>query len=89
MNAARPTCSIGAELGEGPVWVAHDDALWFVDITGRQVHRFQPQSHQHRVWAAPERISFIFAVRGGGFMIRQAANFGISRAWNRICRTIG
>jgi sugar lactone lactonase YvrE len=68
MNAARPTCSIGAELGEGPVWVAHDDALWFVDITGRQVHRFQPQSHQHRVWAAPERISFIFAVRGGGFM---------------------
>jgi len=69
MLAAEPVCSIGAELGEGPVWVPQDQALWFVDITGRQVHRYQPHSRQHRVWAAPDKVSFIFAVRGGGFMV--------------------
>jgi xylono-1,5-lactonase len=26
-------CSIGAELGEGPVQVERDQALWFTDIS--------------------------------------------------------
>lgn len=47
----------------------HDEALWFVDITGRNVHRYEPQSRQHRVWAAPDKVSFIVAVRSGGFMV--------------------
>src|SRR5438270_540515 len=31
-----------AELGEGPVWVERDQALWFVDIKKQQVHRYDP-----------------------------------------------
>jgi len=50
------------------VWVPSDEALWFVDITGRQVHRYEPQTRQHRVWAAPDKVSFILPLRGGGFM---------------------
>ena len=30
---------VKAELGEGPVWVARDRAVWFVDIKGNRLHR--------------------------------------------------
>jgi xylono-1,5-lactonase len=68
-NRPRPVCSIGAELGEGPVWVPHDEALWFVDITGQRVCRFHPRSRECRVWAAPEKVSFIFAMNGCEFLV--------------------
>ena len=60
--------AIGLSLGEGPVWVARDAALWFVDILGERVHRYQPGSGEHRAWPAPAKVSFIVPVRGGGFL---------------------
>lgn len=55
-----------AELGEGPVWVG--DALWFVDIKKRRIHRFRPESGEQRVWDAPEQVGFLFPARSGGFI---------------------
>ena len=43
-------CKVGAELGEGPVWVERDAALWFVDIKGPRVHRFDPATGERRSW---------------------------------------
>ncbi|MGO9934067.1 MAG: SMP-30/gluconolactonase/LRE family protein [Steroidobacteraceae bacterium] len=60
--------SIGAQLGEGPVWVAQDDALWFVDVAGCRLHRYQPDRAGHDVWAAPGKISFILPLRDGGLV---------------------
>jgi sugar lactone lactonase YvrE len=62
-------CDIGAELGEGPTWVPRDAALWFVDIKGRQLHRYDPASGERRAWSAPELPGFIVPVRGGGFIV--------------------
>lgn len=36
-----------AELGEGPVW--HDNALWWVDILGGELHRLDIDSRSHQV----------------------------------------
>ncbi len=36
----------GAETGEGPLWDARDNALWWVDIPGRRVHRFDPATDE-------------------------------------------
>ena len=66
---AEHVCSVGAELGEGPVWVVREAALWFVDILGRQLHRFEPASRRWRAWPAPERPGFIVPLRGGGFLV--------------------
>jgi xylono-1,5-lactonase len=65
----RHICDVGAELGEGPLWVARDAALWFVNIKGRQLHRYDPVSGGQRAWSAPERPGFIVPVRGGGFIV--------------------
>jgi sugar lactone lactonase YvrE len=64
----RPVCEIGAELGEGPIWNARDRALWFVDIKNKKVHRYDPDSRDHRTWDAPEYVCFLFPATRGGFV---------------------
>ena len=60
---------VRAELGEGPVWLPGESALWFVDVSGRRVHRYAPASYQLSSWPAPAKCSFIVPVRGGGFLV--------------------
>lgn len=66
MTGPRSVWSLGAQLGEGPVWVS--GALWFVDIKSRQVHRFDPADGSRASWPAPEEIGFLLPRRGGGFV---------------------
>jgi len=70
MKSPVPECvwPVGAELGEGPVWLASEGALWFVDIKGRRIHRFDEASGGRRSWPAPEPIGFLAPVEGGGFL---------------------
>ncbi|HEX8125782.1 MAG TPA: SMP-30/gluconolactonase/LRE family protein [Allosphingosinicella sp.] len=67
---AEPTSvwNVAAELGEGPVWVPHDRALWFTDIKKRQIHRFDPKSGERKTWAAPEQVGFVLPAADGGFV---------------------
>jgi sugar lactone lactonase YvrE len=60
--------NVEAELGEGPVWVERDRALWFVDIKKHLIHRFDPASRATRSWTAPEQVGFIFPAERGGFV---------------------
>lgn len=62
-NEVALACSVGAELGEGPVWFERDAALWFVDIKGRRLHRFEPRQGALRSWDAPEQPGFVVPVR--------------------------
>jgi sugar lactone lactonase YvrE len=70
MAASEPVSilSLGATLGEGPVWVERDKALWFVDIKKKQIHRFDPASAEHRSFEAPELIGFALPAARGGFV---------------------
>ena len=60
---------LAAELGEGPVWVERDRALWFVDIKKQQVHRYDPASGAKYSWSAPEQVGFIVPAERGGFVV--------------------
>ncbi len=66
---ARRECAVAAELGEGPVWVAREAALWFVDIKGRRLHRWSAATGEHRTWDTPEPPGFLAPLAGGGFML--------------------
>ncbi len=63
----RSVLSIGAMLGEGPVWVARESALWFVDIKSHRVHRFDPVNGDARVWVAPGQVGWILPTSDGLF----------------------
>lgn len=63
-----PVWDLQAALGEGPVWVERDHALWFVDIKKQQVHRYKPQDGSRQSWNSPEQVGFILPAEGGGFV---------------------
>lgn len=59
---------LGAPLGEGPIWVERDQALWFVDIKSHKIHRYEPESGATRSWDAPGQIGFLLPAEKGGFV---------------------
>jgi sugar lactone lactonase YvrE len=67
-QSPKPVWELEAELGEGPVWVERDQALWFVDIKKQQIHRYNPADGGRRSWDAPEQIGFVFPAEDGGFV---------------------
>jgi sugar lactone lactonase YvrE len=56
------------ELGECPVWSVAEQAVYWVDISGRKLHRLEPASGAHRFWAMPQEIG-CFALREAGGMV--------------------
>ena len=68
MTDPRNIWPLAAELGEGPVWVQRDRALWFVDIKKQQIHRFDPADASKESWDAPEQVGFVFPAERGGFV---------------------
>lgn len=54
-----------AQLGEGPVWRAAEQAVWFVDIKSSAVHRFEVRTGKTQTWPSPEPIGFIAPTQGG------------------------
>ncbi|EQB31839.1 SMP-30/gluconolactonase/LRE family protein [Sphingobium ummariense] len=59
--------SVGAILGEGPVWVERDAAVWFVDIKSHRVHRFDPATGEARSWDAPGQVGWVLPTDDGLF----------------------
>ncbi|MGF9759885.1 SMP-30/gluconolactonase/LRE family protein [Microvirga sp. 0TCS3.31] len=59
---------VRAELGECPVWSVEEQALDFVDIKGKALHRFEPANRVHRTFPMPEEIGCIGLRQGGGFI---------------------
>jgi len=57
-----------ATLGEGPVWIGREAALWFTDIKQRKIHRFDPASGDRKSWDAPDQPGFILPATNGRFI---------------------
>src|SRR6476469_9270909 len=54
-----------AELGECPVWAGDEQALYWVDIRGKALHRFDPTTGADRAWPLPQQCGS-FALRESG-----------------------
>jgi xylono-1,5-lactonase len=64
----RSVLDVQATLGEGPVWVEREQALYFVDIKKHQVHRFHPETGEHRSWTAPCQVGWVLPAEDGTFI---------------------
>ena len=57
--------TIRAELGEGPLWDATRQCLWFVDIMRGHVHRFDPENGSDRIYEIGQPVGAVAcSVRG-------------------------
>jgi xylono-1,5-lactonase len=68
MSKVDCVCAVGAQLGEGPVWSAHDQAVWFVDIKGKNIHRFDTRTRALMSWQTPEEVGFVVKASRGRFV---------------------
>lgn len=54
-----------AVIGEAPTWVAHEDALYWIDIKAPALHRYLPASGATRTWKVSSDIGgFAFLANG-------------------------
>jgi sugar lactone lactonase YvrE len=60
-----------SQLGESPFWHADEQALYWCDIAGRRVNRYDPARADHRHWDLPSEPSAIAPRPDGGLVVAQ------------------
>ena len=60
-----PAC----QLGESPFWHPDEQALYWLDIPGRALHRWRPDGGVHRHWALPTEPGCIAPLPGGRLLM--------------------
>ena len=68
--SSMPECvwPVGAQLGEGPFWSATEEAVWFVDIKGKRIHRFHEPTGKTQSFEAPSEPGFIVPAKDGSII---------------------
>ena len=57
-----------ARVGESPLWCALEQVLWWVDIDGRALHRFDPATGVDAFWPTAERLGCVALHAQGGLL---------------------
>lgn len=60
------------ELGEGIIWDAARACLWWTDIDGRQIWRFDPATKETERFTPPDRVGFLVTATGGRLLLGAA-----------------
>ena len=68
-GTARPVGTVRAIVGESPVWSEADRCIYWVDIFGGLVHRYETDSGSNRYWRMPEQVGNLVLVDGGGLLV--------------------
>jgi sugar lactone lactonase YvrE len=77
MNEIELVLNAKDELGEGPLWHAGEQALYWVDIEGRRYHRFEPRSGQHKIIPVGVRVGALGFRSQGGFVFATENGFSL------------
>jgi L-arabinonolactonase len=78
-----------SELGEGTLWDPREQVLWWVDIWGRVIHRFDPATGKDDVFETPEYVGCVGLRKKGGLVAALAEGFYFFDAATRIFTHIG
>ena len=60
--------SIRCQVGESPLWSVAEQALYWVDIDNRNLHRFDWETRAEATWSMPERIACVALHANGGLL---------------------
>uniref|UniRef100_R4G322 Regucalcin n=1 Tax=Rhodnius prolixus TaxID=13249 RepID=R4G322_RHOPR len=73
------------QTGEGPHWVAKEKALYFVDINGFGVHRYDTKENKHTSVKLDDTVGFVIPIKNktGKFVIGYGTNITILE-WDGI-----
>ena len=68
--------STPATLGEGPCWHASEQVLYWIDIYGKSLHRFDPDEGVDQQWDMGQMIGTVAPRAGGGLIVALENGFG-------------
>jgi len=71
---------LGAELGEGPLWMPEQDRVYFVNLKGRALHALNVTSGEQFSWPMPDYLCWLVARRDGDGFIAGLRD-GVVRLW--------
>ena len=66
-------------LGEGPLWHAEEQTLYWVDIVGKTINSFQPGSGRHKIFPVDSAVGVVAFREEGGFIAAGSRGVGF---WN-------
>lgn len=77
MKLHQPECiwNVGATLGEGALWHARTQTVYFVDIKGRKIHACAADGSARRSWNTPSQAGFILPLAVSGAVTGQGDGF--------------
>ncbi len=66
---------VQAALGEGPLWDHEQQVLWWVDILGQRVHRFDPAMNEDAAYDVGQMVGAVVRRTRGGLALAVAGGF--------------
>lgn len=66
---AKCALDVQAKVGECPVWAEDEQALYWIDIQGPTLNRFDPATGRNRAWQMPALIGSFALRRNGGAIV--------------------
>jgi sugar lactone lactonase YvrE len=66
---------VSAVLGEGPVWDPLERRLYWTDIKGRAIHRFDPATGDDTRWPVTEPVGSLAVRARGGLVVAMRSGF--------------
>ena len=75
MSTVKLALNAGISVGECPVWVPEEQAMYFTDIAGTTMNRFHPSSSEHKQWEMPEKLCCFALREQGGFVAAMSNGF--------------
>lgn len=69
MEKLQPALNARDVVGESILWDDRSDCLVWVDIIGRRVHRWAPESGRHQVDEMPDFVTCIGMRKAGGYVV--------------------
>ena len=71
---AKHELEVGAQLGEGPCWDPAESVLWWIDVKGKRLHRYQPPTSatpdgNNRSFDLGKQVGTAVLRRSGGLIV--------------------
>ena len=64
-----------AIVGESPLWSPREQVLYWVDITGQKIHRFNPRANINDTFHLPQPVTAVGLSEKGGLIITLRKDF--------------
>jgi sugar lactone lactonase YvrE len=74
-DAVRCVLNWDAIVGESPLWHPQERRLYWVDIQGKKVHRFDPASGRNETFALPDLVTCLAFRKKGALLLTMRKNF--------------